>query len=206
MGRLDWSVIRGASIALTLSLLVALTLLYFAQRYRDRQYTAERTAQAEFLSISERYLNVDREGLIIEQRYPRFLELLDHHVLGAEDRLSWVEALKSTAADLDVQRLDYRIEPRSAYLGPAKVAPGPFEVLASRMHITATLWHEGDLPRLLATMEQRAHGLMLPRHCGLKRVTGASDLRSIQTRGTVELSCEIDWVTVDWPGDRELGT
>ena len=205
----DFRVIRNALIALVLALITAVSLsgvssYYYASAYRDNQ-----RAQTEFKRMSERYLNVDREALIIEQRYPRFQALFNAGVLGAEDRLSWVESLKAAGKELGMDRLDYRVDPRKTYDGPLKLKAAPFEIAMSRMHITATLLHEGDLPRLLERIAATARGFMLPRECELQReggtqvvATGVLGPSALGVR--VSMVCELDWITIDWPGDKEI--
>lgn len=202
--RSDIRVIRNALIALTMAIIIAVTLSAVENYLYTRAYRDNLTAQADFKRMSERYLNVDREALIIEQRYPRFQSLLKGGVLGAEDRLSWVESLKAAAQELGMDRLDYRVEPRKRYDGPLKLKPAPFEVSMSRMHITATLLHEGDLPRLLDRLATGARGLMLPRECELERETGAGAGASNIGGIRVTMECDLDWITVDWPGDKEI--
>jgi len=201
---IDWSLLRGALTALLAALLLASGLIAAALWFHDARVRTEATAQAAFRSTSERYLAVDREAEIIQQRYPHFLELLERGVLGREDRLSWVEAVKGAAAALDAQSLEYRIEARRTWDGPITVQSAPFEVLASRMRLTATLWHEGDLLVLLERIAASARGLFMTRECRIEPVGPARDEATVRERGTVRVQCELDWITVDWPGEREL--
>jgi hypothetical protein len=204
--RIEWPLLQGALVALTAAIALAAGLVAAARWFHDSQARVQATAQAAFRATSDRYLDVDREATIIEQRYPHFLELLAQGVLGREDRLSWVEAIKAAAAELDAHRLEYRIEARRAWDGPISVQSAPFEVLASRMRLTAVLWHEGDLLTLLDGIAARAHGIFMTRHCRLEPVGGERDPdpATVRQRGTVQVQCELDWITVDWPGEREI--
>jgi hypothetical protein len=202
--RIDWGLLRGSVIALAAALAVSAMLVATAMWFHEKRNREHMAAQDEYRSISERYLNVDREALIIEERYPHFLELLERGVLGREDRLSWVESLKAAVADLDAQRLEYRIDARRSWDGPVTVPSAPFEVLASRMELRAVLWHEGDLVTLIDSLAKRARGLFVTRRCRLEPVSGERDPETARQRGTVQAQCELDWVTVDWPGEREL--
>jgi len=201
---IEWPLLRGALLTLVSSLVLAVALVAAALWFHDTRTQLQRAARDDFRSTSDRYLNVDREAEIIEKRYPHFLELVAQGVLGREDRLSWVEALESTAAELDALRLEYRIEARRSWDGPIMVRPAPFEVLASRMQITAVLWHEGDLLTLLDGIAARARGLFMTRHCRIEPVGTERDVQTARERGTVQVQCQLDWITVDWPGDREL--
>ena len=125
----------------------------------------------------------------IKQKSAVFSGLQARGVIGEEQRLEWVELLKTIRDRRRLLDLQYEIAPQRAL----DAAPGSaFTFYASTMKIQLKLLHEEDLTRLLDDLRQQARALIQVKSCTVSRLPrGSAD-------GTAQLlaDCQIDWITL----------
>ncbi len=200
--RTDWSVLRGALGVLGVCALLSIAMLTASMYFHDAMEKEYRRHHNSFIGISRRYLAVDEEERIVRSLYPRFVELYNRGVIGAEDRLSWLEALRRASLDSGISAMRYRIDSREEYEPAFPVSAGGFRIYASRMSLEMELLHEGDLVRLLRNLELRAPGLFTVHRCELFRSQPELDPTSL--RDNVGSRCELDWLTLNRSGDEGI--
>ncbi len=199
---IDWSVLRGALtifiIVLAVSIAIGISAYYFNVAM-EREYRSE---QADFSRISNRYLKVDEQEILIRDYYPRFIDLYQQGVVGGERRLDWLEALQQVTDNLKIPGLRYEIESQQKSQGGWPISTGKFQVYSSNMKITLDMPHEVDLLRLLDRLEQRKTGLFSVTDCELSRRAAEIDLTP--TRTNVSASCNIKWYSLKLSNGEEI--
>lgn len=198
----DWSVMRGALTVLALSILIAGAVLGASYYFREAMEQEFSRHQARFQDVSRRYLAVDEEERIIKTRYPRFVELYNHGVIGDEARLSWVEVLRSAARRIALPELRYQIASREEVQPEFDVATGRFQIYASTMELRVGLLHEGDFAALTEMLDEQALGLYHVERCSFDRVT--VDIEPDPNRANINAQCRLKWYTVDLRGAEEI--
>ena len=81
-GDIDWSILRGSIILFCLSLLISGALIggsYYFRTDLNKQYLQN---SGKFKLISRRYLDVDQEEKLLNEYYPKFVELYNSTNLG----------------------------------------------------------------------------------------------------------------------------
>ncbi len=114
-----------------------------------------------------RYRNVETEKREIRLYQPRFTELLGAGLIGAENRLGWIEAVRQAQAAHHLPSVSYEIEPQQALRMDSGFEFGDYQLRASRMQLHLGLVHEGDLFDVLADL--RNAGLFTAESCKLRR-------------------------------------
>jgi len=114
-----------------------------------------------------RYRNVETEKREIRLYQPRFTELLGAGLIGAENRLGWIEAVRQAQAAHHLPSVSYEIEPQQALRMDGGFELGDYQLRASRMQLHLGLVHEGDLFDVLADL--RNAGLFTAEACKLRR-------------------------------------
>jgi hypothetical protein len=195
--KVDWQVLRGALGVFALALAVALGMALASKVFHERMDRNYQAHFARFRDASRRYLAVDDEARIIAARYPAFRALAARGIIGAEHRLSWVEALRTAGDALDVPILEYRIEAQAPWVPTQPLASDPFEVYTSAMHLGLGLLHEADLARLLEAIERDAEGMFSVERCAFERLAGRVGAEAALQSGQLRAECVLTWFTLD---------
>jgi hypothetical protein len=143
------------------------------------------------------YLAVENKALL-DKFSGRYAELPEKNIVGEENRLSWVDAIETTAKQLKLPHLKYRIEKRQALDAPPLKQSFPgIDVFFSSMTLEMQLLHEGDLYRFIDRLQNRASGLFNVEHCAMKKnsTLHVSVLQS-GTDKNFSTACVLHWYTL----------
>lgn len=169
------------------------TLLYASLYFKEQMQQEFTRNDGRFKSISRRYLALDEEESLINEYYPRFTELHNNGVIGREQRLNWIEVLRSTAGEMKLPKLNYHIDSRGIYEPEYTINTGKFDLHSSKMNLQAELLHEGDLFRIFDALDRRAKGLYSPTRCSFK-ISGEVEVRA--RAPNINVDCELEWYTI----------
>jgi hypothetical protein len=201
---IDWRELRGALAALIASLLFGASLLA-ASHYFESRMQAQYQVQKRLLDVVRgNYYAVDEEERLIESFLPQYVALQNEGIVGAEQRLSWVEALGDASARIKLPSLSYEISSREAYKPEFPLDTGAFRVYATEMRLRVGLLHEGDLPALLHALDRAATGLYTVDHCSVSR--NSEEFRLSPAAENLTAQCSLRWFTIAAPGAVESGT
>lgn len=200
--KVDWSVLRGALGVLGICVLVSGIILGMSFYFRQEMDTEFKRHHVRFRNISRKYLAVDEEERIIKNSYPQFAELYNRGIIGRESRLSWLETLRDAGERIKLPELRYKIDSRGEYQPDFPVALGAYQIYASKMELDLGLLHEGDFVALTEILDREAEGLYSVTECSFKR-TGPS-IHLEPDKANIAAKCELEWFTVNLPGDKEI--
>ena len=176
-----------------LMLAVGAVLLYFSSQAGASARQARDFVLAQRQESDTKLKRVRDEEIEIKNKSALYARLQQLGIIGAEERLEWVELLKEIRDQRRLPDLQYEIAPQRALDG--KPASG-FAFYGSTMKLDLRLLHEEDLTRLLADLRSRAKALVSVRSCDLVRLPAGADERAGR-RANLSASCEIDWLTAD---------
>jgi len=198
---MDWKELRGAIVILAVCLSVGISILYLSLYFQERMQRDFNRNDARFRSISQRYLAVDEEEKLINEYYPKFIDLFNHGVIGKEQRLNWIEVLRTATRDIKLPRLSYQIESQKPYTPGYSISPGKFKVYSSNMKLEMSLLHEGDLFNIFAELDEKARGLYSPTICTL---SSTGEIMEQRDAANVKASCELQWYTIKLADGTEI--
>lgn len=156
-----------------------------------QQAELERNRAAEAKSrIEMRLRQFHSEELDLKERSQLLQRLQNSGVLGAEQRLDWMEQLRNTQRDLRIPGLKYEFE---AQVPLNKDAPAAYAWFNSPLHLQLRLLHEGDLLNTLGRIQQEAKALVIVRSCKLAPPSASVERREIAA--PLNADCELDWLT-----------
>lgn len=157
---------------------------------RDAQ-VAQASAQKQSNDVDAKLRQVRSEEAEIKQKSAVFNALEARGVIGEEQRLEWVELLKTIRERRRLLDLQYEIAPQRV-LDPAPGSSLAF--YASTMKLELKLLHEEDLTRLLDDLRQQARALIQIRSCKVWRLPRAAGESA--TNAQLQAACQIDWITL----------
>lgn len=127
----------------------------------------------------------------IRRALRRFEQLRQTGLIGSERRLEWAEATTRLRQQLKEPALDFELAPQRSLPNANNELP----LQASTMTLRASLWHEGDLLRMLAALREQRSASVLPRRCTLEREAANTGVEA----PPVSAVCELDWITLGTP-------
>ncbi|MDP1526635.1 MAG: hypothetical protein Q8M20_12555 [Rhodocyclaceae bacterium] len=182
-----------SSLGLSIGLLIGALLIAAAAvtwTFQQSQQAAQqhKQAQARQSDTRARLARVNEDERDIREKIARYQEIVQRGLTEPEQRLHWVEALKSIKASRRLLGLTYEIAPQQP-LDPKRVASGGHDFLVSTMKLDMPLLHEDDLLGLLGDLSAQVHALISVKRCQIDRLepgnVGGANLKA---------SCEINWI------------
>lgn len=158
---------------------------------REARQTLE--AERQRLAQARARLNqVDEERRLLERYGPAYRQLLAAGIVGPEQRVNWIDAVRGAGQSLRGFGVDYRLAGRQPARLPAP--PAGVVVQESPMELNLKLLHEGDLLAFLAALDSQQAGLVLPRSCTIHRL--GSGPFSARFEPKLAAECSLAWVTL----------
>ena len=198
---IDWKVLRGAIIILTLCALVGGSLIggsYYFQKKMNEEF---RRNNSQFKSISGRYLAVDEEEKLIKKYYPEFVRLYEGGIIGREERLNWIEVLRKAGDKIKIPALSYQVDSQKVYKPDFKIRLDKYKLYASEMSLNMQLLHEGDLFNLLNILTEKAKGTYRIRSC---QMTSSEIIMDKPEAGNINMQCQLEWFTLNLANGKEI--
>ena len=187
--RADLPELRLSLAAALLMIALGATCVHQALASARQARTEQAAAQRQRDEIDDKLRRVRSEEAEIKQKSALFGRLQQRGMIGEEQRLDWVELLKTIRERRRLLELRYEIAPQRAL----DAQPGgALSFYASTMKIELKLLHEEDLTRLLGDLRQQAGPLIQVRSCKLARLPR----ESADSAAQLQADCLIDWITL----------
>lgn len=192
----DFKHLQGALILLAGCLLMAGAVVWGSINLEKQTTTDHRAALTAQQGADNALIRARSEEQQLREMISRFQALTARNIIGPEQRLDWVETLDRIKAARRISQLDYDFAPQrpvTSDLLPAGMAAG-FQLMASQMHLTLHLLHEGDLLGFIDDLRQTAPALIQIRSCRIDRTSQSTVERPVNDLLTAE--CTLEWITV----------
>lgn len=199
---IEWPQVSKAVIIFSITVIACVAMIGSSIWFKNRMLLEYNRNKSMFHSTSQRYLAVDQEENMIREYYPQYVSMLENGIIGREQRLNWIEVLRSYGEDSRLPMLNYKISSQDEYTFEYPLQLGNFKLYNTSMKLELKLLHEGDLINLFKTIEDNALGLSRINKCEVQR-----SQREIKLDGkspNLTASCEINWFTIKKSDGTEL--
>ena len=188
--------IRRALLCFTLTMLAGLVLLSLSIAYREREAQQLDLAQRTRSAAAMLFNHVEAEKQEIRAYEPRFLALRQRGLIGEENRLAWIDAIRRSQEQRKLLPISYDISPQQGLQVPLPMVMGQYQLRGSRMRMQMDLLHEMDLLNLLDDLRQA--GYFAVQDCTLKRhaAAGAGPGGASGAAPALGAECELLWLTL----------
>lgn len=112
-------------------------------------------------------------------------------IIGPEQRLDWVELVRSVQQERQLLGLDYEIQPQKTL----SANHGGHAFMNSAMRIQLSLLHEEDLLRFIGDLQARAPAFVRVRTCRIARA-GVQPAVPEALPAQLQAGCLLDWITL----------
>jgi len=125
---------------------------------------------------------------------PPYRELERRGLVGEEQRLSWVDALRTANADTQLYGIDFEVGPQQPYAYASDLGAGSLSMQQSLMKLRLGLLYEDDLIRFFHRLAAQNVGTFAVNQCSLQRV-GPEEFQPAN-QPMLKAECELAWITI----------
>ena len=201
MTREDIEALRVPLIALAVTLLVAIAIVYISANVRDGAARQLAQREAQLREARLRIQNAGEEKEMIGQYLGAYQQLARAGFVGDEQRINWLDSLRVANEQARIFGVEYDIGAQKPYAYAGEFNVGQLMLQESLMHIRFRLLHEEDLPRFFDALGSYGGGFFTVDQCTLRRLTPVDD--KVQLQANLNAECDLRWLTVKPPGPAE---
>lgn len=188
----DMKVLRLPLAVLCAALLAAAAAGYYTHTLVEKARAALARQKSELQTAQTRMRQSGDERDTIVKYVDRYRELVRLGFAGDEQRINWLDALRSVNAGVGLFGISYQIGVQHPYAHAGELDPGGVAIFESIMELDMGLLHEGDLLRFLDGLRAQRVGLFQIRDCSLTRSERSENLRN---QASIAAKCNLSWLT-----------
>jgi hypothetical protein len=151
-------------------------------------------ARTQYNEARERVTRSGEEYNTIVQFTQPYRELERRGLVGEEQRLSWVDALRNANAEAQLYGADFEVGPQQPYAFSAEVNAGSLPIQQSLMKLRLGLLYEDDLVRFFRLLAVQNVGTFAVNQCNLQRI--AAEPFQALNQPMLKAECEVAWITI----------
>ena len=198
----DFQRIQISLLAGLLALGLSVAAVYHSDNWLNSAQLALSKADLDLTNALKKLAHDSREQEDLQRFYQQYKALQTRHVLGAERRLDWIEAIEKTALHTNISSMKYKMEPQTILLPQSPNADQDnFAVYASNMSLDLGLLHEQQLIDFLDMLRNDSDGLYVVKHCNLNKNSqqSAHPAAAVSSQHNLRASCVLSWLTLQEP-------
>jgi hypothetical protein len=159
-----------------------------------RARTEVAAAQKQLNEARDRVQKSGTERDMIAAYVGPYTALVERGVVGEEQRLAWVDALREASNQARLYGVDYEVSARQPYAYAAEVEAGGLPVQQSVMKLSFGILYEDDLLAFFRALREQNVGTFTLQQCVLERVS--RDLKRPVNAPALRAQCELAWITI----------
>lgn len=187
----EFALIRRAAVMFVGALGIAAAAVFATNWYLDEARAQLGAALQSRDAARGRFINVETEKQDIRKFQPQFVALRDRGLIGEENRLEWVDAIRQIQQQRQLLPISYEIAPQQAIRLEANMSTGNYHLRGSRMNLHMDLLHEGDLFQFLKDLKARS--FFAVQDCTIQRSQAGL---GTTLSPTLSADCTLNWLTL----------
>lgn len=136
----------------------------------------------------------DERDLIV-LHLPHYEELRKQGLIGPEQRINWLDALRLTNQQTQLFGAEYQVSTQQPYPYAQELNAPRLGLAQSVMKLSLRLTHEGELMRFFRQLETQNAGAFDINQCVLERVSAADT--PLGSQPNLRAECELAWITIN---------
>jgi hypothetical protein len=165
---------------------------------RSQIKQAERMLAAQETQLKDARTRFQRSGEerdLIVRFMPAYEELRTRGLIGPEERINWLEALRAANQEAKMFGAEYQISTQQPYPHAQELNAARLGMAQSVMKLNLRLVHEGELMRFFNLLENQNAGAFDINQCILQRANNGNEAGVEQPNLRAE--CELAWITMN---------
>jgi hypothetical protein len=184
--------LRGPLILLVAVLVLAAGAIYYTHQLGQQARTTLAKQQSLLRDAQARMRRSGDEEAIITQYVDKYRQLQQSGFIGDEQRIDWLNALRTANERVDLFGVNYAIDAQQPYTYAAEFNPGQITLRQSVMKLEFRLLHELDLLRFFDALRAQNNGLFQLDQCSMRRIETTA---AIRYQPNIAANCQLTWIT-----------
>jgi hypothetical protein len=189
--RSDFARIQVSLATAIIMIAVGAGLAWLADQQLRSAVQAKASASSQLQQYEGKLKQVRAEENEIREKSALYSNLRARGIIGEEQRLDWVELIKSIKETRKLIDVQYEFAPQQALERAA--LPG-FSFRSSAMKLQMKLLHEGDLLNFINDARRQAKAYVRVRSCTVTRIPRSGTAAS--ETALLNADCQLDWITI----------
>ncbi|MBL4865411.1 MAG: hypothetical protein JKY67_03435 [Pseudomonadales bacterium] len=195
---MDWKRIKKELTVAAVCFVLSVLSVGGAFIYKETQKLNLQLIKSQLGQSNHRTREAKEHRLILVDYKAKHNALLAKGVVGAEDRLSWVESFQKIAGRYLLPLARFNIEKRNKIeVTRFSMETSGVSLYESKMNLNLELLHEADLLNLLYHLRKESRGLFTVDSCDVKSVKFGAELSHLYNFKGL---CELSWYTIEEEG------
>ena len=194
---IKWSLLIFLLVLGMSSIIIAASESFVAQSQRD-----QRNAQRQVSDARNQLATATEDHENMQTYTYEYRDLLEHNVIGNDQRLDWIEGLEKIHKQNLVLDFKYTIAPQKPYTPNPPLDSRNFDLNLSDMTLQFELLHEAQLTAFFDALRTDIKGWFILDHCTLERTAAAApdegdnDLHTFRATPRLKAECTGGWLTL----------
>jgi hypothetical protein len=195
MNREDLQALRIPLIVLGLTLLASVGIAFFSGSLLDKARETRSQRETQLREARLRIQNAGEEKERIIRYVGAYQELARAGLVGEEQRINWLDSLRTANQDARTLGIEYDIGAQKPYSYAAEFDAGKLLLQESVMRVKLRLLHEEDLPRFFGSLAKHGGGFFTVDECKVQRVALKDGKPQLEANLAAE--CDVRWLTIN---------
>lgn len=160
---------------------------------RNLDVARQRTEQHE-RQLRDARLRLQKSGeekAVILRYLPEYQALQKQGFIGAEQRINWLDGLRTANSGTGLYGVEYQIGAQQPYANQTETSSLPFQ--QSLMKVKFRLLHEEDLMGFFSALNDQRVGTFALNECLIERM----DAEAVMANPSLRAECELAWITLN---------
>jgi len=189
---IHWRILRMPLLVFVVVVSAASAAVYFTQQRTAATQAQLDLARAALTNIRQKSAQADQEKQLIQRYLAAYEDLLRSGTVGPEQRVNWLDALRTANQVAHTLGVDYQLSQQIA--APIKLDTGSYKLQQTTMKLRIKLLHEEDLLNFLHALDAQHVGLYLMQGCSLTRSVHGTF--SVRFEPKLDAECELAWLSL----------
>lgn len=189
----DRRVLAKPLMFLLLTIALISTAMWMSDQFLSQQELGFLQARARLEALRSDYRDAIEAGSIIRSSLASYRSLQGHGFIGDEQRLLWIESLRTSGNDSRLSGLQYNLKQQSP-VSVQGAAGQYYKLFASDMELRLDLTHEGRLLDFFNRLEEQKPAIYQLRSCSLTSTSDETELAV--DLPNISAICQLRWFTV----------
>lgn len=153
------------------------------------------TQEGQLREARTRFQRSGDERDLIVRYMPPYEDLRRQGLIGPEQRINWLDALRNTNQQTRLFGVQYQVSTQQTYPYAQELNAPKLGMAQSVMKLSLQLAHEGELLRFFRQLEAQGAGAFDINECTLERATSAD--APLNAQPNLRAECELAWITLN---------
>jgi hypothetical protein len=171
--------------------------VYYTGQLLEQARKELAAARGELTEARKRVQQSGEERDMISTYVGPYTALVERGVIGEEQRLSWVDALREANNQAQLFGVEYEVLAQQPYSFTTEVQAGGLPVQQSLMKLKFGLLYEDDLLTFFRTLQAKSVGAFALNQCMIERLSREATRPA--NAPTLRAECELAWITIAAP-------